>query len=96
MNLSSVFDSIHAKLDERAAIGMKTYGRPLVPFNNRDSLKDAQEELLDLLVYLEQHIMEFETLLTVFKDLLDWAEENNCPNEMYIKYKTIYTLLRRE
>jgi hypothetical protein len=39
--------------------GMETYGVPLQPFNGRDALVDAYEEVLDLCVYLKQ--VEIET-----------------------------------
>lgn len=42
----------------REQVGMMRYGMPLQPFNGRDSLQDAYEEALDLVVYLRQIIEE--------------------------------------
>lgn len=38
---------------ERHLMGMAKYGTPLQPFNGRDSLQDAREESMDLVVYLK-------------------------------------------
>lgn len=38
-------------LFERRRVGMKTYDRPLMPHNGRDSGKDLMEELLDAIMY---------------------------------------------
>lgn len=46
--------------DERNAFGKEKYGTPLQPFNGRDSLQDAIEEALDLVVYLKTAILEEE------------------------------------
>lgn len=45
-------------LEARLAIGIERYGQPLQPFNGRDSLQDAYEEALDLVVYLKTAIYE--------------------------------------
>lgn len=42
----------------RLRIGIETYKRPLKAFNDRDVLKDAYEEALDLACYLRQAIYE--------------------------------------
>ena len=42
----------------RDKFGKAKYGVGLKPFNGRDSLKDAYEEVLDLAVYLRQSIYE--------------------------------------
>ncbi len=43
---------------ERDEFGFKKYGTRLQPFNGRDPLKDAFQEGLDLLVYIEQELFE--------------------------------------
>lgn len=43
---------------ERDALGRKRYGTALQTFNGRDSLVDALQEGLDLLVYLRQYLEE--------------------------------------
>ncbi|HEY7061747.1 MAG TPA: hypothetical protein VII06_09720 [Chloroflexota bacterium] len=47
-----------ARLRERRAQGIATYGGPLRPFNGRDALRDALDEALDLAAYLLQAIEE--------------------------------------
>lgn len=42
------------ELRKRAAVGLETYGMPLQPHNGRDAWRDALDELLDALVYVEQ------------------------------------------
>lgn len=46
------------RLQERAARGLATYGRPLETGNGRDALADALDECLDMAQYLQQAIME--------------------------------------
>lgn len=56
--LVEVADLVLADMVERKKIGMERYGVPLQPFNGRDALWDAYEEVLDLAVYLRQRIEE--------------------------------------
>lgn len=57
-------------IQERLDFGIKKYGTPLQPFNDRRSLSDALDEALDLSVYLLQEIVEREALDKKIKDLL--------------------------
>jgi hypothetical protein len=43
---------------QRTLVGIERYGTPLQPWNGRDALRDAYEEVLDLLNYLEQLRLE--------------------------------------
>jgi hypothetical protein len=45
-------------IEARKAYGLKKYGTLLQPFNGRDSLMDAYQEALDLVVYLRQRMYE--------------------------------------
>ena len=45
-------------MQERDAVGTAKYGTPLRGHNGRDSLIDAYQEALDLVVYLRQSIYE--------------------------------------
>lgn len=54
----NVSEAVKADLDARIALGIQRYGRPLQTFNNRDALRDAYEEALDLVHYLKQAILE--------------------------------------
>ena len=49
-----------ADIAHRRDLGITRYGQPLSPFNGRDSLKDAYEEMLDLGVYIKNRIIEME------------------------------------
>jgi hypothetical protein len=49
-----VVDDMHG----RDALGMRKYGRPLLPYDGRDTLQDAYEEALDLAVYLRKAMLE--------------------------------------
>jgi hypothetical protein len=53
-----IADLVLADLAERKRVGMERYGVPLQPFNGRDALWDAYEEVLDLAIYLRQRIEE--------------------------------------
>jgi hypothetical protein len=47
-------------MKKRDLLGRRRYGTPLQPFNGRDSLQDAYEEVLDLAVYLKNVLVERE------------------------------------
>lgn len=47
-------------LEARLQLGISRYGQPLQPFNGRNSLRDAYEEMLDLCVYLRNALYEQE------------------------------------
>jgi hypothetical protein len=49
-----VMDDVHA----RKVLGTERYGQALQPFNGRDVLRDAYEELLDAAVYMRQAMYE--------------------------------------
>lgn len=53
-----ITDLLIKDLLERKEFGTRKYGEPLKAFNGRDPLVDAYQELIDLLVYLRQHIEE--------------------------------------
>lgn len=45
-------------LNERFKVGLENYGVPLVTHNGRDARQDCIEELLDAILYAEQHYLE--------------------------------------
>ena len=45
-------------MKQRRETGIQRYGTPLQPFNGRNALVDAYQEVLDLAVYLRQKIEE--------------------------------------
>ena len=46
-----------ADLNERIAVGIKTYGSPLAVASSNDALQFAYEEALDLVLYLKQELL---------------------------------------
>jgi len=56
------------QMQARHELGKQKYGVGLQPFNGRDALQDAMEEILDLIVYLEQAALEGNTGLWAIQD----------------------------
>jgi hypothetical protein len=54
----TVWDLVVRDMHGRDALGMRKYGRPLLPHDGRDTLQDAYEEALDLAVYLRKAMLE--------------------------------------
>lgn len=65
----NVHESLMAQLQARATFGQQKYGKALEPWNGRNPTIDAQEELLDLFVYLEQLRLEREAVVEELKEL---------------------------
>lgn len=61
-NLPSMHDLVIEDMQTRRTFGLEKYGTLLQPFNGRNALKDAYEEVLDLAVYLRQKLYEMEPL----------------------------------
>ena len=57
-NLPHVWDLVIEDMKARDQLGFERYGVHLQPFNGRNSLQDAYEELLDQCVYIRQRIYE--------------------------------------
>jgi hypothetical protein len=72
-----------ADIELRRQVGIQRYGTALQPFNGRDAAQDAYEEVLDLVMYWKQWLIERAELLaqleavTQERDqaLLELAEE---------------------
>jgi len=56
-NSPAVWDLVIEDMKERNQAGLEKYGTMLQPFNGRDALIDAYQEVLDLCVYLRQLIL---------------------------------------
>jgi len=67
-------DSISEDLSSRMEKGVRKYGQPLRVFNNRDMLRDAYEEALDLVIYLKGVIMERDRSAPVQSDIQDTVD----------------------
>jgi NTP pyrophosphatase (non-canonical NTP hydrolase) len=59
-NQPAVWGLVVEDMQARDVMGREKYGTPLQPFNGRDALWDAYQEVLDLSVYLRQAIFEKE------------------------------------
>ena len=56
--VENITDMVVKDLRGREALGQAKYGRPLLPNDGRDSLKDLYEELLDAVQYLRKYMEE--------------------------------------
>lgn len=54
----AIWDLVKKDIEDRNETGIKKYGTALQAFNGRNSLIDAYQEALDLVVYLRQAIEE--------------------------------------
>ena len=69
--MSSIEDAACKKIQERAAVGLKKYGTTMEreDFSKLDWLVYAQEEAMDLVVYLEKLIqLEQAVIKSVLRD----------------------------
>ena len=53
-----VLDLVRKDLEDRAIMGKEKYGTYLMTHNGRNSLMDAYQEALDLVMYLRQALEE--------------------------------------
>jgi hypothetical protein len=56
--LPATWELVIEDMRDRDRVGRAKYGTPLQPCNGRDSLVDAYQEALDLVVYLRNEIEE--------------------------------------
>lgn len=66
-----IADLVIKDIKDRKKVGIEHYGMPLQPFNGRDALQDAYEELLDLAQYIKQVLVEQETQRVTLDDFCD-------------------------
>ena len=57
-DLPAIWDLVIEDMRQRDRVGARIYKTRLQPFNGRDALIDAYDEVLDLAVYLRQMIYE--------------------------------------
>lgn len=65
-----LMNEIEADLKRRRALGLERYGSLLQPGNGRDPLRDAYEEVVDLVAYFRQLIMARDEAVTLLTELL--------------------------
>jgi hypothetical protein len=58
MTRRTIFDLVRTELEARDRIGWEQHHRPLLAHDGRDSLSEAYEEALDLVVYLRKALAE--------------------------------------
>ncbi len=54
----TVWDLVVRDMHGRDELGLRKYGKTLMPHDGRDTLRDAYEEALDLAVYLRKAMLE--------------------------------------
>jgi hypothetical protein len=57
----NITDMVIADLRGREALGKAKYGKPLLPFDGRDTMRDLYEELLDAAHYIKKEMVERES-----------------------------------
>ena len=62
MSEQTIFDLVRADLVARDRIGWEQHHRPLLAHDGQDSLREAYEEALDLVVYLRKALAERGTI----------------------------------
>ncbi len=70
-----VTNLVKQDLESRAQKGVATYGRRLQPYNGRNALIDAYQEVLDLSVYVKQRLIEEETFVNQLDKEILQAED---------------------
>lgn len=72
-----IWELVIQDMFKRNMVGIEKYGTPLQAFNGRNSLLDAYQEVLDLVVYLRQHLEERQVMAKVVTAAL-----------LYVKFQT--------
>lgn len=67
----AVWEEVIQDMYNRNDVGICRYGTPLQPFNGRNALNDQYQEELDRIVYLKQHLIEYEWLMEQLKTIYD-------------------------
>lgn len=65
----AIWDLVKKDIEDRNQSGIKKYGTALQAFNGRNSLIDAYQEALDLVVYLRQAIEEKKAAVELLKSV---------------------------
>lgn len=82
-----VWDQVIEDMKARNELGKKRYGTALQANNGRDALVDLNEELLDGLAYLKQHMIEQRELwrdVKIIRDLIADIEYKIEPGNIQI------------
>lgn len=90
-----VWDLVIADMRARDRHGREFYGTPLQPWNGRNSLIDAYQEALDLVVYLRQALID-QTLLGEVRQLAEQIGEFGDRTFTQSTPQSVLAHLRRE
>lgn len=71
-------DLVVQDINTHRELGIQRYGTALQPFNGRDSLRDAYEEILDLAMYLRQVMYERDTQRGMGAVLAALVDDRDC------------------
>lgn len=66
----SFLHRVEEDMPHRMKVGLERYGTLLQPFNKRDFMQDAWEELMDLSVYLEGIRRERQAMIELLHDVV--------------------------
>ena len=70
------WELVIADMQERHKAGVRKYGLPLQPFNGRDNIVGAYQEVLDLAVYLRNEIEERRSAIQMRRVLLNLRDHS--------------------
>ena len=76
--MSAVAVEVLDDMKQRHEFGLKKYGTPLQPFNGRDPLVDAYQEMLDACVYLRQWMQENKSNSTIIAQMYTGTLKQVC------------------
>lgn len=91
----AAIDRIIQVAKERDEFGFKKYGTRLRPFNGRDPLKDAFQEGLDLLVYIEQELFERSYKQAVLDAALDIVNNGTLDKKFNERFEVMCKAVRK-
>ena len=73
-------------MQERHEVGVKRYGTALQPYNGRNPVVDAYQEVLDSIVYLKQALIEERGMLGDDQDGIEYLYKQSIQTAMALRY----------
>lgn len=86
----AIWDLVKKDIEDRNQSGIKKYGTALQAFNGRNSLIDAYQEALDLVVYLRQAIEEKKAAVELLKSVANLRSDTEDDS-----FHAAYEMLRK-